>query len=53
MNLLLNRASKWADVYSYIPYEGRVDLRFKQPCESVLVRAPEWVEREAPRWSAR
>jgi hypothetical protein len=43
VNLLLNRASQWADVYSYIPYEGRVDLKIKKPCRSVLLRAPEWV----------
>jgi hypothetical protein len=48
VNLLLNRASKWADVYSYIPYEGRVDVRIKQPCESLLMRAPEWVESNSP-----
>ena len=24
VNLLLNRASAWADVYSFIPYAGRV-----------------------------
>ena len=48
VNLLLNRASKWADVHSYIPYEGRVDLRIKQPCESVRVRVPEWVESNSP-----
>jgi hypothetical protein len=43
INLLLNRASPWADVYSYIPYEGRVDLKFKKACQKVLVRVPEWV----------
>jgi hypothetical protein len=48
LNLLLNRASKWADVHSYIPYEGRVDLRIKQPCARLLVRAPEWVESSSP-----
>jgi DUF1680 family protein len=48
VNLLLNRASKWADVHSYIPYEGRVDLRIKQPCSRLLVRAPEWVESHSP-----
>ena len=42
VNLLLNRASPWADVDSYIPYEGRVDIRIKQPCD-LLVRIPEWV----------
>jgi len=44
LNLLLNRASQWADVYSYIPYEGRVDIRIKESCKSVLVRVPEWVK---------
>ena len=43
VNLLLNRASPWADVYSHIPYEGRVDLKFKKPSQKVLVRAPEWI----------
>jgi hypothetical protein len=44
VNLLLNRASKWADVYSHIPYQGRVDLKIKQSCLSVSVRVPEWIE---------
>jgi hypothetical protein len=44
VNLLMNRASRWADVYSYLPYEGRVDLKIKKPCRSVLLRAPEWVD---------
>jgi hypothetical protein len=43
VNLLLNRASLWADVYSYIPYEGQVRLKIKSPCKKVLVRMPEWV----------
>jgi len=43
VNLLLNRASQWADVYSYIPYEGQVRLKIKSPCTKVLVRMPEWV----------
>ena len=43
INLLLNRASPWADVYSHIPYEGRVDLKFKQACRKTLVRMPEWI----------
>jgi hypothetical protein len=41
VNLLLNRASRWADVDSYIPYEGRVDVRVKQPL-ALAVRVPEW-----------
>jgi hypothetical protein len=43
INLLLNRASPWADVDSYIPYEGRVDVRVKRACE-LAVRLPEWVQ---------
>lgn len=44
VNLLLNRASPWADVDSHIPYEGRVDVKVKQMCDRVLVRIPEWLE---------
>jgi hypothetical protein len=43
VHLLLNRASTWADVGSYIPYEGRVDIRVKVPCD-LEVRIPEWVK---------
>ena len=45
VNLLLNRVSKWADVDSYIPYEGRVDVKIKQPCK-LQVRIPQWVDPE-------
>ena len=38
INLLLNRASTAADVYSYVPYEGRVDVKVKQATRNVLVR---------------
>ena len=48
VNLLLNRASPWADVHSYIPYEGRVDMRIKQPCEDVLIRVPAWIQGDSP-----
>ena len=43
VNLLLNRASPWADVNSYIPYEGRVDVKVKKPLK-LAVRIPEWVK---------
>lgn len=43
VNLLFNRASRWADVESRIPYEGRIDLKIKQRCK-LSVRIPEWVE---------
>jgi hypothetical protein len=48
INLLLNRASPWADVHSFVPYEGQVELRIKQPCRSVQVRLPEWVPAGCP-----
>jgi hypothetical protein len=44
VNLLLNRASPWADVYSCIPYEGRVEVRIKQDLADVACRVPEWIE---------
>jgi hypothetical protein len=50
VNLLLNRSSKWADVDSYIPYQGRVVIKVKQPLE-LSVRIPEWVSPEETRAS--
>ena len=41
VNLLLNRASPWADVDSHIPYAGRVDVKIKQSVE-LFIRIPEW-----------
>ena len=43
VNLLLNRASEWADVDSHIPYAGQVDITVKQPVD-LSVRIPEWVQ---------
>ena len=40
---MLNRASAWADVASYLPYEGQVDVTMKERC-SVSIRIPEWVQ---------
>jgi len=48
VNLLLNRASSWADIYSYIPYQGRVDVKMKQPCGKLVLRSPEWVVSQSP-----
>ena len=45
VNLLLNRASAWADVDSHIPYKGQVDIKVKQPLH-LYVRIPEWVKPE-------
>ena len=50
VNLLLNRASKWADIDSYIPYQGRVVVKVKQPLQ-LSVRIPEWVSPEETRAS--
>jgi len=43
VNLLLNRASPWADVDSSVPYEGRVDVKIKKDC-NLSIRIPEWVK---------
>ncbi len=43
VNLLLNRASEWVDVASYLPVDGKVVLRIKKT-RKVMVRMPEWVE---------
>jgi DUF1680 family protein len=45
VNLLLNRASPWADVDSHLPFAGQVDIRVKQAVE-LAVRLPEWVQPE-------
>lgn len=45
LNLLLNRPSPWADVNSYIPYKGQVDVMMKADCP-VEIRIPEWVRQE-------
>ena len=42
INLLLNRASAWADIDSHIPYTGQVDIRIKEPVE-IAIRIPDWV----------
>jgi hypothetical protein len=45
VNLFLNRASRWMDVDSYLPYEGKVELHNKE-ARMALVRIPNWVARE-------
>lgn len=45
LHLLLNRASPWADIDSYIPYIGQVDIKMKMTTR-LEVRIPEWVEPE-------
>jgi hypothetical protein len=43
VNLLLNRPSRWADVLSYIPYQGEVEVQVKEPCR-LKVRIPDWTQ---------
>ena len=61
VNLLLNRASPWMDIDSYLPYEGKVVVRNKK-AKIVSLRIPRWVDRsklrvqrrgreEMPMWS--
>ena len=45
VNLLLNRVSPWADVHSYIPYEGQVDIKVKSSI-NLEVRIPNWAKPE-------
>ncbi len=45
VNLLLNRASPWLDIDSYLPYEGKVVLKNKA-CKEAFVRIPLWVEKD-------
>ena len=44
VNLLLNRASPWLDVDSYLPYEGKLVIRNKT-ARRIAVRIPAWVDR--------
>jgi hypothetical protein len=46
VNLLLNRASPWLDVDSYLPYEGKVVIHNKT-ARSLSLRVPRWVDRSA------
>ncbi len=46
VNLLLNRASKWADIDSFIPYTGRVDVKTKRKLKNLEIRIPQWVKPE-------
>jgi len=52
VSLLLNRASREADVYSFIPYQGKVEIKVKEACDRVLVHAPGWVKAGSPEMKA-
>lgn len=42
VNFLLNRGSKWLDVSSYLPHEGKVVLDIRQDISRLQIRIPEW-----------
>ncbi|MFD2117824.1 hypothetical protein ACFSTH_17280 [Paenibacillus yanchengensis] len=42
VNFLLNRGSKWLDVSSYLPHEGKIVLDIHQDIKRLEVRIPEW-----------
>ena len=48
VNLLLNRASPWLDIDSYLPYEGKVVIHNKT-AKNLALRIPRWVDRKALR----
>ena len=43
INLLMNRASRWADVDSFIPYVGQVNVKVKQSLKKLSLRVPAWI----------
>ena len=48
VNLLLNRASPWLDIDSYLPYAGKVVVKNKT-AHKISLRIPRWVEKQAVR----
>jgi hypothetical protein len=44
VNLLLNRASPWMDINSYLPYQGKVVIKNKK-AENISVRIPLWADK--------
>jgi hypothetical protein len=51
VNLLLNRASPWADLDSYLPFEGKAVIRIRQGKHRLVVRIPEWTDWDKVRCS--
>jgi len=45
INLLLNRPSRWLDIDSFLPYEGKIVLKIKE-AKAAAVRIPEWTDRK-------
>jgi len=43
INMLLNRASRWADVLSFLPHEGKVVIIANEDAQELCIRIPEYV----------
>ncbi len=43
VNMLLNKASQWVDVYSYLPHGGKLEITAKTDIKELCVRIPEYV----------
>lgn len=43
INMLLNKASKWVDLYSYLPHSGKVEITAKTDIRELCIRIPEYV----------
>ncbi len=51
VNLLLNRDTRWLDVESHLPHEGRVVLRINEHIKDLVCRTPDWAPYGAVRVS--
>ena len=45
VNMGISRNSEWAEIISYIPYTGRIDVLMHQPLP-LSIRIPSWVARD-------
>lgn len=43
VNFLLNKASKWLNMYSYLPHQGKLEITANKNIKTLLVRVPEYV----------
>ncbi|WFR56354.1 hypothetical protein QA584_22485 [Anaerocolumna sp. AGMB13025] len=43
VNMLLNRASKWVEIYSHLPHAGKLEVTAKTDIKELCIRIPEYV----------
>ena len=43
VHLMLNHASRWADIHSHRPHSGKLEVMLKKDLQRLRVRAPEWI----------